>query len=151
MQYKHTQFGREIIITLLVAGSWFVYLFKHSGVGDLTEGVVPTLVSLMLVGVVFGSLTVELNKEYLKWKYGIGIIRKKILLRDIESIKIVHNKWYWGWGIRRYSGGRLYNISGLNAIEITLHNSDKKIRLGTDEPEKLIRVININLKSSYGG
>jgi hypothetical protein len=37
----------------------------------------------------------------------------------------------------------LWNVSGLNAIELTLKNS-KRFRIGTDEPEKLVDAIKVN-------
>lgn len=52
---------------------------------------------------------------------------------DTEKLKI-HG--YAGWGIRYFGEGFLYNVNGLKAIELFLENG-KKLRIGTDEPEKL--------------
>ena len=49
-------------------------------------------------------------------------------------------RWWWGWGVRYYGQGWLYNVSGLDAVEIRL-KSGKHIRIGTDEPEALVAEI----------
>ena len=40
--------------------------------------------------------------------------------------------------------GWLFNVSGLQAVEIFLR-SGKKYRIGTDEPERLVEAIRANL------
>ncbi len=50
------------------------------------------------------------------------------------------NRWYYGWGIRLTPHGRLYNLSGLEAVEVQL-NTGKKFRIGTDEPDALVRAL----------
>jgi len=48
----------------------------------------------------------------------------------------VRNKWWYGLGIRLTPHGWLYNVSGLDAIEI-VRRSGKTFRVGTDEPKAL--------------
>jgi hypothetical protein len=55
---------------------------------------------------------------------------------EIEECTIVKNSWWYGWGIRLTPYGWLYNVAGWEAVEVLLKNG-KKIRIGTDEPEKL--------------
>jgi hypothetical protein len=43
-------------------------------------------------------------------------------------------------GIRKIPGGWLYNISGADAVELTLKGG-KRCRIGTDVPEELERAI----------
>jgi hypothetical protein len=73
--------------------------------------------------------------------FGPGMIRKRIALADIREAQAVHNPWIAGWGIRwmpsRYW---LWNVSGRDAVELTLANGNK-FRIGTDEPEKLVEAI----------
>jgi hypothetical protein len=37
-------------------------------------------------------------------------------------------------------GFRLYNVSGLDAVELRLHSNDIR-RIGTDDPEGLVKVL----------
>jgi hypothetical protein len=47
--------------------------------------------------------------------------------------------WY-GWSIRLTPHGWLYSVSGLAAVELTLQDG-KRLRIGTDEPERLCQAI----------
>ncbi len=54
-----------------------------------------------------------------------------------EPIRI---KWWYGWGIHLTAYGWLYNVSGLNAVAITLRNG-RKFALGTDDPNGLVKAL----------
>jgi len=99
-------------------------------------GALVVLIPLSL----FYCLTITVDRNTLKFAFGIGLIKKTIPIADIETVYQVRNKWSHGWGIH-YIGGRwLYNVSGLDAIEVK--TKDGKItRIGTDDPEALIRAI----------
>jgi hypothetical protein len=56
----------------------------------------------------------------------------------------VKNQWWWGWGIRLIPGGWLYNVSGLDAVELKMKNG-RVYRIGTDEPRKLAEFIQAKL------
>lgn len=73
--------------------------------------------------------------------FGIGLIKKIIRISDIDHIDIVRNKWYHGIGIRMLKNGWLYNIQGLNAIELKMKNSQSIIRIGTADSKKLKKEI----------
>ena len=65
------------------------------------------------------------------------MIKKVIPIHNIERIGIVINKWYYGFGIRKIKNGWLYNIQGLDAIELKMKNSKSIIRIGTADSKKL--------------
>jgi hypothetical protein len=94
------------------------------------------LAVVALVLLLFGSMTVFMDERQVGIRFGIGIIRKKFALQDIESFRKVRNPWYYGWGIHSFPGGVLYNVSGLAAVDLLLR-SGKHVRIGTDEPEAL--------------
>jgi hypothetical protein len=52
----------------------------------------------------------------------------------------VRNPWYYGWGVRLTPHGILYNVSGLNAVELLLDDG-RRVRVGTDEPDALVRAL----------
>jgi hypothetical protein len=74
-------------------------------------------------------LAVALDDEDLHVRFGPGLIRRRFPLAGIRSWEQVRNPWWWGYGIRYYSGGTLYNASGTAAIEVTL-NDGRRIRVG---------------------
>jgi hypothetical protein len=48
----------------------------------------------------------------------------------------VRNHWWNGFGIRMTTGFRLYNVSGLDAVELRLRSNETR-RIGTDDPQGL--------------
>ena len=112
-----------------------VFFRKASGLARL-EGVAAIFV---IVGL-FATLTVEVRDGLLKFRFGPGLIRKTLRISDIESCEIVRNPWYYGWGIHATSKGWVYNVSGFEAVEIFM-NDGRRLRIGTDEPEILRKVI----------
>ena len=95
---------------------------------------------LFLVLLFFSSMKVSVDQSKLILSYGIGLLRFDFLLADIVSVRTVRNKWWYGWGIHLTPHGWLFNVAGLEAVELTM-TSGKKYRIGTAEPENLAHVI----------
>ncbi|MDG2382395.1 MAG: hypothetical protein P8N76_12060 [Pirellulaceae bacterium] len=97
-------------------------------------------VFLLMSLATFHSLTVRVTNEQIGLRFGVGLIRKTFQIDQVRTARVVCNPWYLGWGIRRFSGGWLYNVSGFGAVEIELR--DHRIaRIGTDEPQRLLEAI----------
>jgi hypothetical protein len=90
---------------------------------------------------IFHSLTVTVDENLVRLKFGSGIIKARFQLAEITGAKPVRNHWYDGWGLRILNGGYMYNVSGLEAVEISL-NSGAVHRIGSDEPNALVHAIN---------
>ena len=122
------------IITLLF-GSIFI-------LSNFDKILPPMFILILLIIASFSTLSVFIDNNYLRIRFSYGIFRKKFLLSEIVSAKIVKNHWYYGWGIRLWFRPYMwiFNVSGFDAVEIILKN--KKIyRIGTDEPKKLEQAI----------
>lgn len=131
--YSHTQTGvvlRLIFGAALAITVWIAYRTEWEPVLFLTMAV------LVVCGIVFSSLRVEVDGRYLTCRFGAGLIRKRFALRDIGGVEPVRNPWYYGWGIRWTPRGWLFNVSGLDAVELSL-TSGKHFRIGTDQPQEL--------------
>ncbi len=136
--YKHTQVGM-FVVALLGAAIFFVGYF--SGAADASWASIFILSTILFFSIIlFFKLTVVGNKDFIEIKFGIGLIKKKFHFKEIKSCKIVRNKWWYGYGIRKSSRGWLFNISGLDAVELSMKN-EKVYRIGTDEPQKLSEFI----------
>ncbi len=98
------------------------------------------LAAIFLIVGLFATLTVEVRDGLLKFHFGPGLIRKTLKISEIESCEIVRNPWYYGWGIHATSKGWIYNVSGFEALEIFMKDG-RRLRIGTDEPEILRKVI----------
>ncbi len=135
--YKHTQIGyvtlaSSALISLIMVG-WMLILGPH---------IISTavLIIMIIVSILFGSLTVELSHQVLHWYFGIGLLKFNVPLRDVDQTQRVRNSWLYGWGIHYTPYGWLYNASGFEAIQFHLKNG-RTFRLGTDEPEVLQQAI----------
>ncbi|HNR68145.1 MAG TPA: hypothetical protein PKN24_08865 [bacterium] len=139
MEYHHTQTGTTIIVVLAIAIILTLAIALNTGTMDP-----PVFATLILLGaflILFHSLTVQINNGLLECRFGMGLIHKRIPLDKIQQVKKITNHWCTGWGIRWMPGsGWLWNVSGFDAVELVLKNG-KRFRIGTDEPEKLLRAL----------
>ncbi len=145
MQYEHTQQGtliKNIMRTVILI------CFIIAGVNQFITPVALSLYGMILIFAVliwlFGSLTIEVDGEELCHYFGPGFWKKTYLLSDIESVEQVRNSWIFGWGIRLTPHGWLYNVSGLDAVQVQLR-SGRKFRIGTDDPQGVISAISGNI------
>lgn len=142
MSYRHTQPGTLILAACLLATALGIAL-------SLWSGQWPPAVQLFIVtiaaAVLFSSLTVEITGNELHWRFGPGLWSYR-LLNQIRDAAVVRNHWWNGWGIRMAPGFRLYNVSGLDAVELRLKSNEVR-RIGTNDPQRLIEV----LRSRHGG
>lgn len=141
--YSHTQFGWMTLIVLLGAVVALGAAGRNLG-PEGTDGLKVGIVILTLMMPLFGWLTVTVDEKAVTARFGIGLLRKKVLLRDIKSATRVRNKWYYGWGMRMGPWGWMFNVSGLDAVEIELRDGGR-FRVGTDEPDELASAIRSSL------
>jgi len=136
--YRHKQSGTPTITVigggaaLLAALALYMHQIGHEAAW------VPTAVAVVLAVtlVLFHSLSVEIRDGMLRIRYAFGFPFRTIDLNDVAKVEVVRNHWWYGFGIKYTPRGWLFNISGLDAIELTFH-SGRTVRVGTDEPETL--------------
>ncbi len=136
-RYQHTQIGYLIIIILSVVSLFIVYFMNVEGFNWIAFAV---LIIFGVCLVLFVTLTVEIEEDVLRIRFGPGVIRKTFSLKDIESCRVVKNPWYYGWGVHLTPHGWLFNVSGSYAVEIKM-KSGRKYRIGTDVPNDLEKAI----------
>ena len=134
--YKHTQIGW---LTLIVLGIG-ILLIGYFGFLYSSWTALSVFGVLVVCIILFASLAVIVNDKSIEIKFGVGLISKKFSLEEIESCTVVRNRWWYGWGIRKISKGWLFNVSGLDAVELAMRNG-KVYRIGTDESQKLSKFI----------
>ena len=142
--YKHTQIGYlmfSIMLLVLVLFAWLQIAARSEppSYDSGTNFAVTAIMALILfILASFSTLAVIIDEQFLKIRFGWGIFRKKFPLTEIAAVKKVKNHWYYGWGIRLWFWPKMwiFNISGFDALELTMRNG-KIYRIGTDEPEKL--------------
>ena len=135
MYYQHTQkLPDKIMATAAVAGL---------ALGLTPPGFLTRLVVVGLLGATaynFRSLTVEVDDNEIRLQFGDGPIGRVIPLTDISGCKTIRTSPLQGWGIRFTGDGWLYNIYGLDAVELSLNNG-KRVLIGTDQPDQLAAAI----------
>ncbi len=151
-EYEHTQTGTLNsaflrAFALISGGSGVRTVFRSTILRALP--MLATSVVLAACAFTFDSLTVKVSPTYISLKFGIGIIRKRFAIVDVQNAAIVRNRWYYGWGIRLTPHGWLYNVSGLDAVEIQLRNG-RKYRIGTAEPIELLSAIESAILGNRG-
>ncbi|HEY8831313.1 MAG TPA: hypothetical protein VIM21_02265 [Gemmatimonadaceae bacterium] len=134
--YRHTQIGYLTLMVMVIVALG-IFALGPSSVRPVTGGVA---VLLVVFGVLFSSLTVEIRDRELQFHFGPGFWRKRFALADITAAAATTTSWWEGWGIRITPRGMLYNVSGTSAVEITLR-SGQHFRIGTDDPEMLAEAI----------
>jgi hypothetical protein len=132
---KQTQFGWAIIL-IVVPLTLFITFFQNAGQNLWLLWGIMTIVLLF-----FFRLTISVDDKYVRFYYGIGVIRGKFLISDIESCS---PKMYvsLGWGIRFRPGIIIYNVSGNQAVELIVRGKANKIWLGTSNPVEIANYIN---------
>jgi hypothetical protein len=134
--YRHTQVGAVTLagmgIALVAAVFWGVRASQPA-----------LLTAALLVGVVlvlFSTLTVVVRDGALVVFFGPGLIRRRIPLRRIRDVRVVRTPWTYGWGIRLTPRGWLWNVSGLDGVELQFDDG-RRFRIGSDEPTRLAEAL----------
>jgi len=148
MKYKKSQIG-WVVILIFAPLIIFLYLAYVNHWGNNPLPFVPFLVLALLFGVIvamFYKLTVELSGSTLKLVYGIGLIKIKFEINELERTEIIKIPCYYGLGIRITPKGMLYNIQGSKAVNIlyTSNGKRKSIMVGSPEPEQLKKALENN-------
>ncbi len=127
-----------IVIDIILA----IYFFILFVAQELEIIALIVVFAVIIILTSFSTLSVSVDHDYLRLKFGYGIFRKKFPIKEIVSVESVKNHWYYGWGIRYvfWKPFWLYNISGFDAVEIKMVNG-KVYRIGSDEAEKLERAV----------
>ena len=133
--YEHTQPG-TLMIVILVAGAFVCATIAYGDSGASRWVTGAAALGFLILAWLFSSLTVIVNDEDVRWYFGPGAWTYSTARSDIESAHPVRNSWTNGFGVRMAPGFRLYNVSGLDAVELKLKNGEIR-RIGTDDPAGL--------------
>lgn len=137
IRYQHTQTGRWLFYVFgLVALAMIVALVT---IEINPVGVIAVLLIILALAV-FSSLTVTVTDDAVRIRFGLGCFRKRFALSDISDVRVVRNSWLYGWGIRVTPHGWLYNVAGLDAVELEM-KSGRHYRIGSDQAGELYAAI----------
>lgn len=135
MSYKHIQtVPNNVMIAASLAG--------------LAISLAPPLLlaRLLMMGAlgttaaIFRVLTVEVDEESIHWQFGNGFPSWSLPLSEISAVETIRTTPLMVWGIHYVGHGWLYNIYGLNAVDLT-HKDGRHTIIGTDDAANLEAVI----------
>jgi len=138
--YRHTQ--RATLILAVFAAIIAVEIALALAIGDPAAwaGLSAAAAIVVVVGVLFSSLTVEVTEDRLAWHFGPGFFKRHIARANITGAAATRTHWSSGWGIRHTKRGWLFNVSGLDAVAVARRDG-KTTLIGTDEPRRLVAAL----------
>lgn len=135
--YRHTQIGHTLIypmIAIAVLSGFLLAAYTTTLIGFVMAAVV------VITALIFSKLTIAVDDMSVRAIFGPGFTFREIKLADIAECEPIRIRWWYGWGIHLTPYGWLYNVSGWDAVALTLHNG-RRVSLGTDQPEELCAAI----------
>ena len=144
MRYEHVQYGYwgpgTVVFVLIMGMITLPEAFDSSTAGGWA--LTASLVAIAVITVLFSKLTVQIQDAELSASFGHGWPRRVVDLSDVATATSVRNTWIQGWGIRKISGGWMYNVWGLDAIEFTMTSGDL-VRIGTNDVDNLLASVKV--------
>ena len=135
MTYRHTQVGYWMAAAMVGLAAVIASRMQSLAIFGVMC-LITTLASAL-----FGTLTVSVDETSVQLRFGpVSLLRERIAVADVTHARAVRNSPLNGWGMRYISHGRLWNVWGLDAVELQLRNGTR-FRIGTDEPEALLRAL----------
>ncbi|MEO9531542.1 MAG: hypothetical protein ABJG68_14655 [Crocinitomicaceae bacterium] len=129
------------VISILFLGSG-IYLVISDVYDSATKVIlIPYFIVAIALPLLFSKLESTVYDDHISIKFGIGIIKKKIMITDIEEVTYVENKWWYGWGIRITPHGWLWNIKGKEALQFKIKGKARFFRLGCADMKAMHKAI----------
>jgi hypothetical protein len=145
MQYERTQRGKwhyllYALTAAMLGGAWLAG--EKPDAAALLVGIAAVF---LLCGLMFGSLTVRDEGQWLALRYGpLPVFRKRIRYADITAVQPGRTAVIDGWGIHYIPGrGWTYNLWGFGCAKLTLGR--KVIRVGSDDVDRLVALVESKL------
>jgi hypothetical protein len=136
-RYEHTQFS---VFFLVVFSAVLLFVALLVFATHFNTFAIVLFGFFLLVLVTFLTLTLVVTGERVELRFGPGLLRKTIALKEIENVCVVQNTGWEGLGIHWTPNGWVYNVAGTDAVQVELKNG-RALRIGTDEPILLAKAI----------
>jgi hypothetical protein len=144
MEYRHTQWGKLSVPLILLGTAMVVVLVAGDDEMSTFTAAMITSFVVAISGLLLltSRLEVTVTNGSVAAAFGFGWPRKSIELHDVTSVRQVRNRWWHGFGIRKTPSGWMYNVWGLDAIDVE-DKTGKVFRIGTNDPENLLAVLTL--------
>lgn len=147
-RYRHVQVGEALRRLLLSVAAvalawaiWWSFAGPPEGGRDPALSILLVVAPLLIIASgLFTSLTIEVTDTEVRWSFGIGWPRGRILRADLLRASIVRPSFFNGIGLHLTLHGWLWNVAVGRAVALT-KRSGGEVLLGTDDPEGLLRAL----------
>jgi hypothetical protein len=133
--YERRQVGRTLIFDAIAQAAIGLALLSVSTVVGLVLVVVAAL-----TGWLFTSMTVTVTNDDVGWRFGPGLVERRLPLAEIKGVRVVRLPWYSGIGIHFTANGWLYNVASGAVVQLEARDGGR-VNLGSPEPEALCAAI----------
>lgn len=146
---KFIQFGTLPVIIFGILLTLFSFNSFDFGFSDTSGLLYICLSALMLICLLtFYRIVIEVTENQISFKLGIGLFKKTYQINDLTSCTPVRCSLLNGFGIRRIANGWLYNISGLDAIELRFEDKRNIIQIGTNKSDEIASLVSSLIKQT---
>jgi hypothetical protein len=146
VEYRHVQWGYTAIPTFIfLAAILPISATEDEASAAVTAAMAAFSIAIVIVVIVFSRLEVSVSGGRIVASFGFGRPHREIEISDVVAVRQVRNSWMQGWGVRKISDGWMYNVWGLDAVEVDL-TSGKVFRIGTNDAENLLAVIALQIE-----
>jgi hypothetical protein len=141
MIYQHTQRSPLWLIVAVPFGIIVAVVLITAEADPVVDSVaVLGLVLLIAIMAHFSWLRITVDPGRARAAFGAGWPAKTVDLSTVTAVRVVRNRWWYGFGIRVVPNGWLWNVWGLDAVEFVLETG-RVVRFGTDEPDQLLAAV----------
>jgi hypothetical protein len=140
MIYEKVQTGWFLIIlfSIIICSVTLCYLLELGNKPLSLTGYIISTTILASVLLVFFRLKVKVDDLGIHIVYGIGLVHILIKPEEINYVSVVKTPFTSGLGIRMTEKGMLYNVQGLDAVEISFFEGKSKIvQIGSNDAVSL--------------
>jgi len=136
--YHHRQVSRPTVVSFIAITALFAMPFFIVGLHLVLFAVlVPIFALVAVVHWLLYSMTVEVSGQELRWYFGPGFWRKRIVLSEIAHVQRVRIPWWYGIGIKYAAPAWVYLVAPGDAVEVRTVNGET-VRIGTDDAARLM-------------
>lgn len=118
--YFEKQYFHILILSLFILILAIVLL----DIFNIGSKPIPTFFSILISSILFFTILLFYKmeliicKNYVKVKFGIGVIKRVIKNKDILKIEEMSIPWYYGMGVRLIKNGCVYNTKPGNGLAL---------------------------------
>ena len=140
IKYENTQKGFIVIILLVALLVVFIINYLSENISSLF--IISMAIILISAILIFYKLTITISNEIIIASLGIGLLKRKIKIKDIDfsTLEKVNFSMLTGIGIRLTSKGWLWNVKIGDAVYFKTKDN-KTFLVGTDDADEIIKLL----------